>query len=156
MEIFLTKSSDKIVPLQLTRVGDLINYEGPLLALFEEALTSNLYLFDWVDRDKETNRWMVYTTSADLLLQFTAGSISHYDLFDSRPDKSVFYTDLGANDRMDNYSLYKLNEVPPQYHPNRDSYFDLLDCPDYSQIKTTLSSHLFYEKQKHSTRSVAM
>ena len=71
----------------LLRIVDVVNFEGPLLTLFQDITTNNLYLFDWVDRDTLFNRWIVYHCKPDTLNQFIKSKISHYDLFMS--DESV-------------------------------------------------------------------
>ena len=54
----------------LLRIVDVVNFEGPLLTLFQDTTTNNFYLFDWVDRDTLFNRWIVYRCNPDTLNQF--------------------------------------------------------------------------------------
>ena len=65
----------------LVRIVDVVNFEGPLLTLFENRENKHIYLLDWVDSDAEHNRWLLYKTSVTILNKFINGLISHYDLF---------------------------------------------------------------------------
>src|SRR5690348_4423157 len=79
---------------RLERVGDLVNFEGPLLSLFKYK--DNLYLFDWVDSGQKYNRWFIYQVSAYLLEQFLFRQISYKKLFEStnKKNQNIFYCDI--------------------------------------------------------------
>jgi len=49
---------------QLIRIGDIVNFEGPLMTLYQDQKYFDLYIFDWVDRDDTTNRWLAYQVDA--------------------------------------------------------------------------------------------
>ena len=77
METLNGKNIEKInFQNSLIRIADVQNFEGPLLTLFENTLDKHLYLFDWVDRDSQFNRWIVYRCKPNILQKF----ILPYDL----------------------------------------------------------------------------
>ncbi len=49
------------------KVGDLVNYHGPLLSLFSND-KGELYLFDWSDSDDNYNRWLVFRITLTQLI----------------------------------------------------------------------------------------
>ena len=94
MENLIFNNEKKLDMTNLVRVGDLSYFEGPLLSLFEELNSGHFYLFDWVDRDMKTNRWIIYRVSPKYLLNYLSGKISHLDIFNNRPNNSVFFMDI--------------------------------------------------------------
>ena len=70
MEQLKTKYRNVSFYNSLIRIGDLMNFEGPLLSLFEDVKNGHLYIFDWVDRLDKTNRWLIYQTYPKKILDF--------------------------------------------------------------------------------------
>jgi hypothetical protein len=70
MEPLKQKFKNSSFSNSLVRIGDLVNFEGPLLTLFEDVKNGHLYLFDWVDRFDAVNRWLIYQVYPKLLLAF--------------------------------------------------------------------------------------
>lgn len=89
-----TKHTNLLKPSNWLRIGDLSNFEGPLLTLFQDLETNHLFLYDWADRDKTHNRWIIYTVFAEKLNQFLNKEISHFDLFQERPTQEVYVSDI--------------------------------------------------------------
>lgn len=147
MEDLLIKGTNLAVPNNLTRVGDLVYFEGPLLTLFENSGNGHFYLFDWIDRDKFFNRWLVYRISPAALLSFISNQISHLDLFKSNPDGKFYFTDIEAKHKMNDYALLELIDVPLKYFPNSENYFDKADCPFFGKIRALTIRALFRTKQ---------
>lgn len=117
----------------LLRIADVVNFEGPLLTLFQDSITKNLYLFDWVDRDISSNRWVVYRCNLDTLNQFIKSKISHHDLFMS--DESVCYLiDIDKNIVWNNSQKIIKQDLPESYLPQRDVFFEEVDCPNFKKL----------------------
>ena len=68
----------------LIRIGDLINMDGPMLVLYKNNRTNDMYLFDWVDNDEVSNRWLIYKVDKDDLSDFIKTKISYKSLFDKK------------------------------------------------------------------------
>lgn len=137
------------------RIGDLSHFEGPLLSLFEELNSGHLYLFDWVDRDKKYNRWLIYRASPHHLLQFIHNKISHLELFEKRPEKNIYFTDIDTgNKSFYNYDSYKVESLPNAYFPNGDNYFELSDCNSFEKIKSVIINSLSKQKSENQYSTV--
>ena len=124
-----TKNTKSLKPSNWLRIGDLSNFEGPILTLFQDLESNHLFLYDWVDRDKTHNRWMIYTVYADKLNQFLNKEISHFDLFQERPTEAIYVSDMdnrGMN--FSQYPILELVEVPEEYVPSKENYFEEGDC----------------------------
>ena len=132
------------------RIGDLSHFEGPLLTLFEELNSGHLYLFDWVDRDEKYNRWLIYRVSPNHLLHFIHNKISHLELFEKRPEKDVYFTDIDTgNKSFYNYNSYKIESIPNAYYPNSDNFFELSDCNGFDKIKSVIINSLSKQKSEN-------
>lgn len=143
MENLLINTAHKLNVSNLVRIGDLSYFEGPVLALFEEVDTGNFYLFDWVDRDKKSNRWLIYNVLPEDLLQYLNKEISHLALFKNRAKKSVHYIDIdNQNNSFRDYDAFELTQIPKNYLPNQNNFFDLEDCPTFEKIKTSVNKSL--------------
>lgn len=121
------------------RIGDLSYFEGPLLSLFEELNSGHLYLFDWVDRDEKSNRWLIYRTSPNYLLRFINCEISHLEIFEKRPEKEVYFTDIDSRNKLfSSYDSFAIERLPQTYYPNSDNFFELSDCNNFEKIKSVI------------------
>ena len=56
------------------KIADLICFEGPLLSHYVSSKGDD-YLFYWVDRDDNDNRWMVLRVSLASLQKYMAGDV---------------------------------------------------------------------------------
>jgi hypothetical protein len=133
---------------ELIRIADIVNFEGPLLTLFEHKKDKTLYLLDWVDRDNTHNRWLVYNCKPNSIDNFIKGKISHYDLFMA---KSFFYiVEINAKSEWGNAISVYIDDLPKVYIPQKDVFFEQDDCPNFEKLQTFVSEKLvsFYEKQK--------
>ncbi len=121
----------------LLRVGDLINIEGPMLVLFQNRSTKELYLFDWVDGNDISNRWLIYTISKENLLNFIRHNISYKELFETNRG-DFYFTDI-INSDLPNYSIFMLHDVPASYKPDKDVLFDVDDSKNLDKIISLLN-----------------
>ena len=139
MENLLINNEDKLNVSNLTRVGDISHFEGPILTLFEEPNTGHFYLFDWVDRNKQSNRWLIYSISPEDLLQYLNKEISHLDLFKNRTEKQVYYIDIdNQNSSFRDYDAFELTQISENYLPKQDNFFDIEDCPSFEIINAAV------------------
>lgn len=118
----------------LLRVGDLINLDGPLLSLFLDSRDSNLYVFDWLESTRKSNRWLVYKVEAKLIDQFINQKMSYRTLFNiAIKNSSYYYADI-INSKETEYSLFEISQIPEDYFPTEDVYFEKNDAKDFDQI----------------------
>ncbi len=134
---------------RLSRIGDLSYFEGPLLSLFVELGSGHFYVFDWVDRDREHNRWLIYRVSAESLLGFLQGKISHLALFEDRPAAKVFSMDIDRDNRsFSQYAALELARVPESYWPNADNFFERSDCQAFEKIMGAVNPSFSRQKSE--------
>ncbi len=149
MESLSINKSNSIITNNLIRIGDLLYFDGPLLTLFEDTNNGHLYLFDWVDRDNISNRWLVYRVSPLALLDFITRQISHFELYKSNPDFKFYVVDIQTKHTITDYTLSELNEVPMAYLPNKENYFDELDSLHITKIREVTIKVLSRKKQNN-------
>lgn len=147
----LTFNSNKLLDTNnFVRVGDLSYFEGPLLSLFQELNSGHFYLFDWVDRDDKFNRWMIYRVSPKILLHFINCKISHFELFERRPDKEVYFADIDSRNKLFfDYDSYEIKGLPQNYYPNSDNFFEISDCKHFEKIKSVIINSLSRQKSEN-------
>lgn len=150
METLIFNNERKLKTENFARIGDLSYFEGPLLSLFEDLTNGNFYLFDWVDRDQDYNRWIIYRVLPKHLLNFLNRKISHLELFRQRPEKSVYFTDIDfENKGYFYYGAYEIESFPKNYFPNEDSYFDPEDCNSIDRIKSIIFNSFARQKSEN-------
>lgn len=121
-------SKDK---LQLTKMGDLLAYEGPILSHFISSIGDD-YFFFWVDNDKDLNRWIVSPVSNDELFNFFEKKISHRELISQNQKGFVYLIEI--NNQLDFENIYLINseKLPKSYLPSKDSFFTDNDYEPYA------------------------
>ena len=150
MENLAFNSNKQLYTSNFVRIGDLSYFEGPLISLFEELNSGHLYLFDWVDRDENTNRWLIYRASPNYLLQFIHSRISHLELFQRRPEKEIYFADIDSSNKLfSSYNSYSIEKLPESYIPNSDNFFELSDCNYFEKIKSVIINALSKQKSEN-------
>lgn len=137
----LYDSKEKDLKNSLYRIGDLINLEGPLLSLFFDIRTYDLYIFDWVDQlDNEINRWLVYKIPVKLLNSFLRKEVSYKYIFNISLEAThnAYIADI-ANFKENQYQLKKMDNIPKDYYPDEEIYFELKDAKNISTITKIVS-----------------
>ncbi|WP_027002514.1 DUF6575 domain-containing protein [Hugenholtzia roseola] len=124
----------------LRRVGNLLYFEGPLLSLFKEKGGVHFYLFDWVDSSQDANRWLIYRVSIQSISDFLDKKISHLELFKNRNLDKIYVVDISrGNESFYDYQAYELQQLPANYLPNADNFFEPSDSPDLEAIKVAIA-----------------
>lgn len=145
-----TLEGDKLLACpwpNLVRIGDLVNFEGPLLTLFSDQERKSLYLYDWVDNDHQYNRWLIFQGEPRKILEFVNQRISHYELFATPVEPYYYSVDIDGNLNFTNYRKIMTNQVPQAYYPDRQAFFDPSDCPNLGNIREFLEAILAGSKQ---------
>lgn len=118
----------------LSRIVDVVNFEGPLLTLYENVINKQLYLLDWVDSDSISNRWLIYCCNPTILDKYIKAEISHKELFMSDED-FCYVVDIDKNFVWNNPKKLDKNSLPLNYIPIEDSFFEESDCPNFSKLE---------------------
>ncbi|MFT3921024.1 MAG: hypothetical protein QM778_00680 [Myxococcales bacterium] len=110
------------LPVDLTHVRDLDEFDGPLLSEFRSS-KGETYLYKWCDSSAEANRWMVVRTPPAQLLPYLLGKVTLRTVIEKCLDQFVYLVDMDGNaDALATY--YGLvADVPPSYLPSAKSYF---------------------------------
>ncbi len=123
----------------LIRVVDVLNYEGPLVSLFLNFKNYEIYLFDWSDKDKKANRWLIYRCQRATLNKLLEGEISYFDLMMS--DEPFCYSvEIDSDQNWLNFLKIAKKDLPTKYIPSKDSFFDVVDCPDFNKLNVFVKS----------------
>lgn len=140
----------KLDTSNFNRIGDLSYFEGPLLSLFKDIISGHFYIFDWVDRDSRFNRWLIYRVAPKYVLQFLNREISHLELFQTRPNQAIYFTDIeGFDSGFFHYSAFQIETLPDSYLPNEDNIFDPADCDAEAKIKLVVKDSLSRQKYEN-------
>jgi hypothetical protein len=123
---------DKFPFEELSKVSDLIEFDGPLLSHFTDKLGSHL-LFYWVDNDEDYNRWLVWKVDKIRLHEYLLGEISLLEIF---PQKSefVFSVDIDQYINYTNCHLVYSESIDPVYLPETTAYY-AFEYPDLYRDK---------------------
>ncbi len=132
----------------LVRIVDIVNFDGPLLALFQNINNRHLYLLDWVDKDAIFNRWLAYRCNPMVLDKFIREQISHFDLFMS--DESFCYK-IDIDKNLNWYYPQKIEKInlPSSYIPISDTFFENCDCPNFTKLEHFITHAKESKKQEN-------
>lgn len=110
------------LPVELFKVRDLERYEGCLLSEYKtEEGTS--FLFSWVDASDLHNRWMVFPVHGPSLEDYLRGILSLRTLVAQHPDR-IYLLDTDGEGTRVRVAHLGWNEIPEDYLPSQDSFFD--------------------------------
>ena len=109
---------------KLTKVSDLIYFDGPLLSHYMSSKGEN-YLFYWVDVDEIYNRWLVVRTDIVTIQQYLDKKISLYTVMSTPNDGFLYMVDIDANASYHNIQLIQVDSLPEDYLPGQDSLYAL-------------------------------
>lgn len=141
MEVLETYNNQQIdFKNHLFRIGDIINLEGPVLSLFQDNVDKVLYLFDWVDSNENTNRWLIYKVKPEILFQFLAKKITYKTMFDWLNEDNFYFADIIYSENID-YVIKRLKVLPKKYIPTKETFFDTEDSVDLDKIITALNNN---------------
>ncbi|MCK5719174.1 MAG: hypothetical protein KAH84_04395 [Thiomargarita sp.] len=135
MEILGAKVlSDFALQHKLVRIVDIINFEGPLLTLYENPVNGHLFLYDWIDYDKKHNRWLMYHCKPIKIWEFIHQKISHFDLFNAE-NEEVYVLDINNKSlQIENVVRMNRKALPDIYFPEKEAYFENSDCIQYDKL----------------------
>jgi hypothetical protein len=137
----LDKYKGAALPIKgLEKIGDLINYDGPILSLFHDS-KARRYLFYWVDSDDEGNRWLIWKVEDLDLYHYLNAQISLKDLIQCANNGYLFCVDIDDDLVYRNMSTLALEQVPIQYQPEDKSFYRL-KLPEFA--------HQFVEEYERS------
>lgn len=105
------------------KVSDLIYFEGPLLSHFISPNGEN-YLFYWCDVDDLQNRWIIFRTDLLTIQNYIERKVSLKEIVTHPTDDFVYIADIDDDAHYNNVQLLLACEIPDEYIPQNNSYFD--------------------------------
>ena len=131
------------------KIADLIYFEGPLLSHYLSDKGDD-YLFYWVDRDSNDNRWLVLRVSLASLQRYMAGELSLRELIENPNDGFLYQVDIDNATRYHNVLLVQPTDLPEDYLPATDSYyaFEPLPAADAGELMTYELTIPFKERSR--------
>jgi hypothetical protein len=133
-------------------MGDFINYEGSIVSHFTDADNPHEhYIYKWADSNQVCNRWLIAKTSEASLSKFLFQKISLLQLINQ--NEFVYLLDLDDDLNENQISIVKTADIPDEYLPDADSYFEERHYEDHAlQLKEKLSNasnSLIFEHLMH-------
>lgn len=119
------------------RIADMIYFEGPLLSHYVSSKGDD-YLFYWVDKDDNDNRWLVLRVSLSNLQKYMVKEITLRELIESPNDGYLYCVDVDDNINYHNVKLVQPADLPEEYLPSNDSYYEFEPIPseDAAELMT--------------------
>ena len=114
---------DKFPQENLTKMRDLVYFDGPLLSYFKSRSGDN-YLYYWCDVDENYNRWLIFRVSDQSLNRYLNGELSLLDLMKNPSDGFFYSVDIDNDLEYHNILRVLPKDLPASYLPEQDSYFD--------------------------------
>ena len=108
---------------KLTKVSDLIYYNGPFLSHYVHESGDN-YLSYWVDCDNTTQRWLVFRVGLSALHAYVNQQYSLLHLLKSLDDGFVYMIDVNEDGVSTEPLIVFVNNLPDDYLPDAESYFN--------------------------------
>lgn len=108
---------------KLGLVSHLIFYEGPYLSHFKDATDTNV-LFQWCDVTETHNRWIVFAASVVDIRDYLQKVLSQKELLLRAEGNRVFLVDINETGAYDAIKAISAEQIPKDYWPSSDSYFD--------------------------------
>lgn len=104
------------------KLGDLLEHEGPLLSLYVDRDNPESYfMYKWVDRNEECNRWAILPCTGKNLLAFFEGKESLRELFLNNPFCLVI--DLDEHLQVQSIQITATEALPEEFLPGEKSFF---------------------------------
>ena len=103
------------------KIADLIYFDGPFLSHYVSEKGDD-YLFYWVDKDENDNRWLVLRVSLANLQKYIDKELSLRELIETPNDGYLYSVDIDNNINYHNIKLIQPSALPEEYLPGADSY----------------------------------
>lgn len=136
----------KSLEFKFIKKGDLIYQDGPVLSHFINSLNQD-YLFYWVDCDEKFNKWLVFPVTKKELSEFFIKKLNILNLISNVYTGFVYLIDINDNIQYENIYNCSVGEIPNDYLPSDESFFDEENYESYSiELKKSIEEFLYYEE----------
>lgn len=105
------------------KIADLVNLDGVFLSHYVSSKGDD-YLFYWVDRDDNDNRWLVLRVSLASIQKFIGKNLTLLELIKNPNDGYLYSVDVDNDLNYHNIMLLQTSAIPENYFPEADSYYE--------------------------------
>lgn len=119
------------------KIADLVYFDGPFLSHYISEKGDD-YLFYWVDKDENDNRWLVLRISLANLQKYIGKELTLRELIENPNDGFLYAVDIDNDVRYHNVKLVQPSALPEEYKPDTDSYYEFEPMPtlDANELMT--------------------
>lgn len=110
------------------KIADLIYFEGPLLSHYVSSKGDD-YLFYWVDRDDQDNRWLVLRVSLANLQKYIGKEMTLRELIENPNDGYLYSVDVNNDITYHDVKLVQPSALPEEYLPEAESFYAFTPIP---------------------------
>ena len=101
------------------KIADLVYLDGPFLSHYVSSKGDD-YLFYWVDKDDQDNRWLVLRVSLSSLQKYVGKELSLRELIDNPNDGYLYSVDVDNDVNYHDVKLIQPSAIPEDYLPEPD------------------------------------
>ena len=110
------------------KIADLVYLDGPFLSHYVSGKGDD-YLFYWVDRDDNDNRWLVLRVSLSSLQKYIGKELTLLELIENPNDGYLYSVDVDNDLNYHNIKLVQPSAIHEDYLPEADSYYEFEPIP---------------------------
>ena len=110
------------------KIADLVYFDGPFLSHYVSGKGDD-YLFYWVDRDEQDNRWLVLHVSLASLQKYIGKELTLRELIENPNDGYLYVVDIDNSLVYHDIKLVQPSSLPDDYLPESDSYYEFEPIP---------------------------
>ena len=110
------------------KIADLVYFDGPFLSHYVSG-KGDEYLFYWVDRDEQDNRWLVLRVSLASLQKYIGKELTLRELIEHPNDGYLYVVDIDNSLAYHDIKLVQPSTLPDDYLPESDSYYEFEPIP---------------------------
>lgn len=131
------------IPFQgLTKVADLMEYEGPILSHFTDEKGNN-YLYYWVDYDENVNRWLIWKINDAQLYGYIKGTKSLNKLLLEDNKDFIYSVEIDKDLKQSNIMMIELDDIQESYIPEEDSCYKFVVPKEYDTLLTKYEANAY-------------
>lgn len=117
--------------IELFKGGDIYYFEGPYLSHFVDERGMD-YMMSWVDLDGAVNRWLLFSIEPEFLNRYFSQKSSLRETIEASITGSIYIVDLDSQGTYQNIWILRTEDLPPEYRPKENSFFDPVHSEKYS------------------------
>ncbi len=123
------------------KLFDIEWFEGPMLSLFRDK-EGDLFIYKWVDVNKDSQTWLVFRTSPDLIAAYIQRVISERALVLLAADKTWYLTDINSALEFSNERKITAQILRQSFLPLSDTFFKTDNCPEPEKIQAFIAEEM--------------